>query len=29
MQILQISGTNLFDPNQLARNINLAIIAQG
>jgi hypothetical protein len=29
IQILQISGANLFDPNQLARNINLAIIAQG
>jgi hypothetical protein len=28
-QILQISGANLLDPNQLARNTNLAIIAQG
>jgi len=29
MQILQISGANLLDPIQLARNANLAIIAQG
>jgi hypothetical protein len=29
MQILQISGANLSDPIQLARNTNLAIIAQG
>jgi len=28
-QILQISGGNLPDPIQLARNANLAIIAQG
>jgi hypothetical protein len=28
-QILQILGAVLLDPNQLARNANLAIIAQG